>query len=211
MPELFDLVAGSESGAIIATSLVLPNEDPESVQKNQYFADTTMKWFTKNTDILYHNSSKYVGLMQSFAFILSLFLSTYAYRHVDKSFEDKDYEEILGRLSFILKQEKKIAKGYPYDKGVTAVKTAQAEEDIISHDGPYYQDIRSCFAEVKQLRRRRGYGDGYVTTYVSQIRSLQETIYKIEQKIATHEGQKYPACFFTFVVLYPILVYWVAP
>ena len=28
MPELFDIIAGSETGAIIATSLVLPNTDP---------------------------------------------------------------------------------------------------------------------------------------------------------------------------------------
>ena len=43
MPELFDLISGSESGAIIASSLVIPNPDrtPDahgSVQINKYFA-----------------------------------------------------------------------------------------------------------------------------------------------------------------------------
>jgi hypothetical protein len=30
MPELFDLIAGSETGAIIAATLVIPNEDPKT-------------------------------------------------------------------------------------------------------------------------------------------------------------------------------------
>ena len=48
MPEIFDLISGSESGAIIASSLVIPNptEDrkPDSfgnIQINKYFAKTT--------------------------------------------------------------------------------------------------------------------------------------------------------------------------
>jgi len=35
MPELFDLLAGSESGAIIATSLVLPNSDANQLKGGQ--------------------------------------------------------------------------------------------------------------------------------------------------------------------------------
>jgi patatin-like phospholipase/acyl hydrolase len=30
MPELFDLIAGSETGAIIAATLVIPNDDPKT-------------------------------------------------------------------------------------------------------------------------------------------------------------------------------------
>jgi patatin-like phospholipase/acyl hydrolase len=43
MPELFDLIAGSETGAIIASTLVLPNLDAatNSTQKNEHFAATS--------------------------------------------------------------------------------------------------------------------------------------------------------------------------
>ena len=46
MPELFDMISGSESGAIIASSLMIPNNNttPDkfgNVQINKYFANTT--------------------------------------------------------------------------------------------------------------------------------------------------------------------------
>ena len=38
MHELFDMIAGSETGAIIASSLVVPHDDASSPQKNKYWA-----------------------------------------------------------------------------------------------------------------------------------------------------------------------------
>lgn len=39
MPELFDMISGSETGAIIATSLVLPKEDKDrDTTNNKFFA-----------------------------------------------------------------------------------------------------------------------------------------------------------------------------
>jgi len=59
MPELFDLIAGSETGAIIASSLVLPNTDAKtkSTQKNAFFADKSKTWFEDNVDTLYHDTN----------------------------------------------------------------------------------------------------------------------------------------------------------
>jgi hypothetical protein len=33
MPELFDMISGSESGAIIAASLIIPNDDTTTLDK----------------------------------------------------------------------------------------------------------------------------------------------------------------------------------
>lgn len=33
MPELFDMIAGSETGAIIASTLLLKNDDPATMEK----------------------------------------------------------------------------------------------------------------------------------------------------------------------------------
>ena len=53
MTELFDLVAGSETGAIIAIKLMLPNDDSETKaeQKNKYFADHSVAFFKENVDV----------------------------------------------------------------------------------------------------------------------------------------------------------------
>lgn len=48
MTELFDYVTGSDTGAIIAGTLLIKNNDPESMakgQKNKYWANTTVEWF----------------------------------------------------------------------------------------------------------------------------------------------------------------------
>ena len=51
MHELFDMMAGVETGAIIASSLLVPNDDPDTIefQKNKYFANDTMNLFMQNT------------------------------------------------------------------------------------------------------------------------------------------------------------------
>lgn len=61
MPELFDLISGSETGAIIAASLNVPvpmdertKEDAyHNVQINKFFANETSSLFQKNAKNLY--------------------------------------------------------------------------------------------------------------------------------------------------------------
>ena len=38
MPELYDMISGTDTGAIIAASLIVPNNDPESNQINRFWA-----------------------------------------------------------------------------------------------------------------------------------------------------------------------------
>ena len=50
MPELFDMISGSESGAIIGSSLMIPNEDKTqdskgNIQINKYFANKTAEFY----------------------------------------------------------------------------------------------------------------------------------------------------------------------
>jgi len=71
MPELFDMIAGSETGAIIATSLVLPSDsDPK---KPKYYASESLKWFRENVDVLYRDQQMPLGLKVVLC-ILSLIL-----------------------------------------------------------------------------------------------------------------------------------------
>ena len=51
MPELFDMIAGSESGALIAGALVVPaNETQQDDQINRWFANDTMRHFMEHSE-----------------------------------------------------------------------------------------------------------------------------------------------------------------
>ena len=58
MTELFDMISGSETGAIIATTISLPNKDPKTkaTQKNLFFADRAVQFFRNHVDTLYRDS-----------------------------------------------------------------------------------------------------------------------------------------------------------
>lgn len=58
MPELFDMISGSESGAIIGSSLMIPNDNktPDSngnIQINKYFASTSSNFYEDKAAELY--------------------------------------------------------------------------------------------------------------------------------------------------------------
>ena len=56
MYELFDMISGSETGAIIASTLVIPNDDTSSTQKNKYFVSKATEFFDQNIDTIYVDS-----------------------------------------------------------------------------------------------------------------------------------------------------------
>jgi hypothetical protein len=53
MPELFDMIVGSETGAIIASTLVIPSLNGKT---NKYFAKDAVSFFSDNIDELYVDS-----------------------------------------------------------------------------------------------------------------------------------------------------------
>lgn len=54
MSELFDMIAGSETGAIIGATLVLKNDAGNyTKQKNKFFAERAVQFFTDHGDSLY--------------------------------------------------------------------------------------------------------------------------------------------------------------
>ena len=68
MYELFDMMAGSETGAIIAATLVVPNDDPNNKLENKHWSTKSSSFFKENVDILYQESN----MPESIKSILSL-------------------------------------------------------------------------------------------------------------------------------------------
>jgi len=57
---MFDMIAGSETGAIIAASLVVPEESGSKL--NKFYGDTAVKFFEDNIDKLYVDSKFSAGM-----------------------------------------------------------------------------------------------------------------------------------------------------
>lgn len=110
--ELFDLVAGSETGGIIATSLVIPNRDPvtKQEQKNAYFSTDVIGYFERNTDTLYFDHQMppiqkviiVVYLMGILCYVV--FLSCQRRYHIE------GFNERIIDLKTYLKMKKRIIK-----------------------------------------------------------------------------------------------------
>ena len=112
MPELFDMIAGSDTGAIIGGNLIIPNPDQSSSQINANFADKTTKFF------LDYHSQLYVGKTMPFFWklIITLFFTVGTTFLVNKGLKwrygtKQSYEEKIDRLNEILDaQEENITR-----------------------------------------------------------------------------------------------------
>ena len=112
MPELFHLIAGAETGAIIASSLVTANTDPSTkdIQPNAFFATKVKEWFYDNTETLYHNTHVNIWLKIVTTVLFVIALSVLTYKLVERHFNDPKYDENVADLKKLIKIEKKIRK-----------------------------------------------------------------------------------------------------
>lgn len=97
MTELFDMIAGSETGAIIATTLVIPNDDLSNpTRKNKFYSERAIEFFRRNLSNLYHDSSMPSVLKIDLWVPIVGFLSLFAYLGVyNKVFIDGFNERYL--------------------------------------------------------------------------------------------------------------------
>ena len=111
MHELFDMIAGSETGAIIASSLVVPNEDTTSKTKNQYWATKSVSFFKENVDILYHESNMPEEIKSLLTFIFIVFVAVVAFKMAGFYFRKENSSNLkLQKLIKLIKIKKKRSK-----------------------------------------------------------------------------------------------------
>lgn len=109
MSSMFDMIVGSETGAIIATSLVVPKEKGSTI--NRFYGDESVKFFKKNIDTLYIDTKMTAGMQ---VFICFLFLTLFgfaAYKAAEMYFRNPIQDTRLIELNNLLKLFKKIKKG----------------------------------------------------------------------------------------------------
>jgi len=111
MHELFDMIAGSETGAIIASSLVVPHDDATSPQKNKYWATKSVDFFMENTDTFYVDSSTSNGVKILITAIFLFFFGIVSYKLAEYYFKHKDTEDKFEVLKKVISKQKKLIKG----------------------------------------------------------------------------------------------------
>ena len=128
MHELFDMIAGSETGAIIAATLVMPNgnmtqAEVDAVQPfsnvtylNKYWAAKSSNFFIENVDRLYVESQMPNWVQFLISICCLTFTGYISYKIANRCFSDYPRECRLHKLLELLRHKKKLAKGHPTDE-----------------------------------------------------------------------------------------------
>jgi len=104
MHELFDFIAGSETGSIIGSTLVIKNNDTKTVdtQENMYFASRATQWFRENDNALYHNPKLSFWWGAPIALTLAIIVGWLVYHTVEKVFLDTEFNDHNEDLKLLL-------------------------------------------------------------------------------------------------------------
>lgn len=112
MPELFDMITGSETGAIIATSLVIPNDDPSTnkTQDNKFFSEKTKDFFERNVDTLYHDIHMPLALKMVIYLFIVVMMCFFTYWRVYWYFYIEGFNERFMQIKDLIKMRKRQLK-----------------------------------------------------------------------------------------------------
>lgn len=105
MPELFDMIAGSETGAMIGSALVVPNLDPATnkTQINKFWASDLSEYFKNNASHLYVDQQMpFLTNLLILVFAITL-VSALTYYCFDRKYKLKaGYLETMEKLSLMI-------------------------------------------------------------------------------------------------------------
>ena len=109
MSELFDLIAGTSTGSLLTTSLILPSFDPNG-RKNKYFADDAISIYQNKASIVFtkyylSNWGRFWGtlIFTTVGGLLGLFIGWRIYYN-------KEHEDTMKAFQQYVKQRKATAK-----------------------------------------------------------------------------------------------------
>ena len=96
--ELFDMVAGVETGAIIASALVLKTNDTTSLQPNLWFAKDIQGFFEETVNTFYIDNYKPLWVKFLVQFFLTFIISYCVYNCTFKKYEKISFHKIIGTV-----------------------------------------------------------------------------------------------------------------
>lgn len=146
---MFDMIVGSETGAIIAASLVVPDASGSKV--NKYNASRAVEFFETNVDKLYVDSKFSGGMQFLISFLFLIIFSFIAYKSAEVYFRDPKQDDRLKWLSQLLKLVKKLKKGKIQDDDI-ALKINMSKCEELMGEKSDCKDIKvqSLYFKVKK-------------------------------------------------------------
>lgn len=106
MAELFDLVAGTSTGSLLATALVIPNDDKNATMKNKFFAQKAIEVYTDLAPIVF---TKFAVTLKSRIIGTLIFLVVgllVGFLIGVRVYHNKDFEENIQVLKVLVKTRK---------------------------------------------------------------------------------------------------------
>ena len=100
MYEMFDMISGSETGAIIAATLVMPKSENDTTEeeidvshtgellKNKYWATRSASFFKENVDLLYVDKKMPESLKAFLTFLFLLVVGVLTYKVAETLFKE---------------------------------------------------------------------------------------------------------------------------
>ena len=220
MHELFDMIAGSETGAIIASSLVVPHDDASSPQKNKYWATQSVDFFMENTDTFYVDSSTSNGVKMLITAIFLVFFGLVSYKLAEYYFKHKDTEDKFEVLKKVISKQKKLVKGNlseqdfcsdpAYDTAKNKVFVAAEEEK--EDEDKALKDIQlktiwfdilpyqKCIQEEKERDE-----------VLNKLKVNLDKIEKYEHEYISKQGYKFYILFLVSIAVGLMLYFWFIP
>lgn len=89
---MFDMIAGSETGAIIASSLSIKNTNSSLDRRNAHYADTALQFFKENADTLYRDAYMSTFVRWFFTLLITTAGGYLGFWLADKFFTIDQYE-----------------------------------------------------------------------------------------------------------------------
>eukprot|EP00347_Sterkiella_histriomuscorum_P004105 403361733 len=133
MAEIFDLVAGTSTGSLLATALVIPHDDPNSTQTNKFFAQKAIEVYTEMAPIVFTKfkmtlKSRMIGTACFLAFgLLVGFLIGV------KMYHNTGFEENIKVLKMMVKTRKRSIKGKE-EKNMSQMLAQSFEKKVLDGD-----------------------------------------------------------------------------
>lgn len=106
MTELFDMIAGSDTGAIVGSLLALPNNKTSGDQENRYFADTATQFFVDTKEFYISRTmpvAMRAGINFGFAGLVCLLVFICTNTASDK--KRAQYEQKIIKLNQMLEEQ----------------------------------------------------------------------------------------------------------
>lgn len=168
--EMFDMVAGSETGAIIAASIATKNKNATLTRKNALYADTALKFFEEYGDVLYRDAYLSSGVK---FFLLILFSTIGGYLGYKIAFffiTIPQYEEVIDKLKQYCNQLQKL---YIY-KSQLDVSDEDQSEDLLKKKEATQNVVSQVKKDLRDLLKDTSIIDKYQIYFIQIIRNEKD-------------------------------------